>query len=211
MRKSKKKGNKKKEIIILSIIIVLLISLSTCGYLFYNSKILNINIKKNIEININEEKYNTDYIKSIKNGKILSKKELIDTSKLGKKKISIKVKDYFNRTKKYTYIVNIVDKEPPTIEFKNSISITEGEKVDLLKNVKAKDNSREDIKVEVVGDYDINKPNKYELYYVAKDSSNNEKKEKFTLEVKKKEVIITDNTNTTFTTSKGYKGEVKME
>ena len=207
--KKRIKSNKKKKITIFSIIFILIIGLFIGWYLFYKSKILIINIKKNIEININEEVYNTDYIKSINNGKLLSKKELIDTSVLGSKKITIKVKDYFNRKKNYTYTVNIIDKEPPTIEFKNSISITEGDKIDLLKDVKATDNSKEDIKVSIEGDYDINKPNKYELYYVAKDSSNNEKKEKFTLEVKKKEVVIVDNTNTTFTTSKGYSGEVK--
>ncbi len=212
MRSKKRiKRNKKKKIIIISIVSILLIILSICGYLFYKSKVLKVTFKNNIEININEEAYNTDYIKNIKNGKLITKKELIDTSKLGKKKINIKIKNYFNKEKNYSYIVNIIDKEPPIIEFKDKLSITEGEKIDLLKDIKAKDNSNEEIKVTVSGEYDINKPGNYELYYIAKDSSNNEKKEKFTLEVKKKEVIVNNSTpsDTTFTTSKGYNGYTK--
>ena len=90
-----KKRNKKKLIIILSIILLLLIILSICGYLFYKSKELKISFKKNIEININEEAYNTDYIKDIKNGTIISIKKALDTSKLGEQVINIKIKDYF--------------------------------------------------------------------------------------------------------------------
>ncbi len=210
--KRKKKRNKKKKLLIITLIAIILISLSIGGYLFFKSKILYVSFKKNIEININEEAYNTDYVKDIINGELISKKEKIDTSKLGEKKITIKVKDYFKKEKEYTYKVNIVDKEPPTIEFNSKLSTTEGTNIDLLKDVKAKDNSNEEIKVEVVGDYDINKPNTYELYYVAKDSSGNEKKEKFTLEVKKKPTVTeNNNTNpdTTFTTSKGFSGYTK--
>ena len=205
-----KKRNKKKLIIILSIILLLLIILSICGYLFYKSKELQISFKKNIEININEEAYNTDYIKNIKNGTIISIKKALDTSKLGEQVINIKIKDYFNRKKNYKYKIKVVDKEPPIIEYKDKLSTTEGNKIDLLKDVKVKDNSKEDIKVEVSGEYDFNKPGNYELYYIAKDSSNNEKREKFTLEVKKKEVVINNTINdTSFTTSKGFKGSIK--
>ena len=204
----KKRNNKKKITISIIAIIIIIITIST--YIFIKSKELKITIKDNIKININEKAYNTDYITKIKNGKLISVKEAIDTSKLGKKKISIKIKNYFNKEKIFSYTVNIIDKEPPTIEYKDKLSITEGNKIDLLKDVKAKDNSNEEIKVEVNGDYDINKPGTYELYYIAKDSSGNETKEKFTLEVKKKEVVINNNSNdTTLTTSKGYKGYIK--
>lgn len=204
----KKRKNKKKITISIIAIIIIIITIST--YIFIKSKELKITIKDNIKININEKAYNTDYITKIKNGKLISVKEAIDTSKLGKKKIFIKIKDYFKKEKIFSYTVNIIDKEPPTIELKDKISIIEGNKIDLLKDVKVKDNSNEEIKVEVNGDYDINKPGTYELYYIAKDSSGNETKEKFTLEVKKKEVVINNNSNdTTFTTSKGYKGYIK--
>ena len=206
----KKRKNKKKITISIIAIMIIIIIITISTYIFIKSKELKITIKNNIKININEKAYNTDYITKIKNGKLISAKEAIDTSKLGKKKIFIKIKDYFNKEKIISYTVIIIDKEPPTIEFKDKLSIIEGNKIDLLKDVKVKDNSNEEIKVEVNGDYDINKPGTYELYYIAKDSSGNETKEKFILEVKKKEVVINNNSNdTTFTTSKGYKGYIK--
>ena len=202
---------RKKKIIIFSIIIINLILIISIGILiFINSKNLKIILKKDRAININDKAYNTDFIKKVKNGRIISNKKLIDTSKLGDKKITIKIKNYFNKVNNFTYKVKIVDKIPPKIEFKNELSITEGTSIDLLKETRVTDNSQEEIKVSIEGNYDINKPNDYELYYIAKDSSGNETKEKFILKVKKKEISNTNNTqDRTFTTSKGYKGYTK--
>lgn len=207
MRKS---GYMKKKVILI-IILVLFISIIGGGLVFYNSKKLSYKIDKNIEVNILDKVYNTDYINKIKNGKLITKKKLIDTSKLGTTSVSLELKNYFNKTKKVTYKVKVVDKEAPVITFNNKLSVEEGTDIDLLKDVKAVDNSNEEIKVEVVGDYDIKTPNTYELEYVCKDSSGNEKREKFTLEVTKKVEVVapttSNSTNKTFTTSNGHKGQ----
>ena len=201
---------RKKKIIIFAIVLIVLIISTISIYLFIKSKELKVTTKKDIKININDKVYNTDYIIKVKNGTIIAKKQLIDTSKLGDKKITIKIKNYFNKTSNYTYKIKIIDQEPPKIEFKDKLSITEGTKIDLLKDIKVTDNSKEEIKTIVEGKYDINKPNNYELYYIAKDSSGNETKEKFVLEVKKKEITTANNSkDTTFTTSKGYSGYTK--
>lgn len=201
---------RKKKIIIFAIVLIVLIISTISIYLFIKSKELKVTTKKDIKININDKVYNTDYIIKVKNGTIIAKKQLIDTSKLGDKKITIKIKNYFNKTSNYTYKIKIIDQEPPKIEFKDKLSITEGTKIDLLKDIKVTDNSKEEIKAIVEGKYDINKPNNYELYYIAKDSSGNETKEKFVLEVKKKEITTANNSkDTTFTTSKGYSGYTK--
>lgn len=204
-----------KKKIILTLIIIFVISTISIGILFANSKKLKYKIDNNIEINILAKAYNTDFIKNIKNGKLISKKKLIDTSKLGTIKVSVTLKDYFKKNKTVTYKVKVIDKEPPTITFNNKLSVEEGNEIDLLKDVKVEDNSKEEIKVEVSGNYDLNTPNTYELEYVAKDSSGNEKKEKFTLEVtKKEEVQVSVTTPTTkktpdgtFTTSNGHTGK----
>ena len=200
-----------KKKVILIIIIVLFISIICGGVVFFNSKRMSYKIDKDIEVNIFDKVYNTDYIKKIKNGKLITNKKLIDTSKLGTTNVSLKLKNYFNKTKKVTYKVKVVDKEAPVITFNDKLSVEEGNDIDLLKDVKVEDNSREEIKVEVVGDYDIKTPNTYELEYVCKDSSGNEKREKFTLEVTKKPVVqapVSGNVNKTFTTSNGHKGQV---
>ena len=183
---------------------------------FIKSKELKVKINDNIKVNINDKIYNTDNLISIKNGTLITKKEKIDTSKTGKKQITIKIKDYFKKVKKYIYNVEIIDKEKPTIKYNEKISVEEGNEIDLLKDVSAEDNSKEEIKVEVKGEYDLNTPGTYELEYIAKDSSGNETKEKFTLEVTKKPEVIQKQQsggNTlkdgTFTTSNGHSGVIR--
>ncbi len=206
----KKIDNKKKTIIIISIVISIFLILGISGYLFYNSRKLKVNLVSDRVVNINDEVYNTDYIKSVKNGTIVSDKQLVDTSIVGKKKIVLKIKNYFNKIEKYTYDVDIVDREEPSIDYSDRLSTTEGIEIDLLDGVKANDNSNEEIDVTVEGEYDFNNVGEYELYYVAKDSSGNTTKEKFILEViKKKEVAQNISVDRTFTTSKGFKGYTK--
>ncbi len=200
------------------LLITLIIIGSICGvvYYIYSSKKLLVKINNNIEVSINTEAYNTDYIKVIANGEIITKKEQIDTTKVGEQVITIKVRDYFNKEKDYSYKLNVYDKESPTITFQKEHTTKYNTKIDLLKDVTATDNYNEEIKVNIEGEYDITKPGSYKLYYVAKDSTGNETKEEFTLTVKEKPVqSTTTNTTTTvpkdktFTTSKGFQGYTK--
>ena len=78
----------KKKIILTIIILVLVISI-VGAIMFINSKKLEVKITKEPKVLINTEKYNTDYIKKISNGTLITKKEKIDTSKLGNQKIKI--------------------------------------------------------------------------------------------------------------------------
>ena len=207
----------KKKVKVL-LVVVLIISIATIvGYNLYSSKTLLVKIDNNIEVSINEEVYNTDYIKVIANGEIITNKEKIDTTKVGEQIINIKVKDYFNKEKDYSYKLNIYDKEPPVITYTKEHITDYGKEVDLLKDVKVVDNSNETICVSIIGEYDINQSGTYKLYYLAKDSTGNEIKEEFTLTVKEKTVTKpTTNSTTTqpqpdkeFTTSKGFKGYTK--
>lgn len=199
---------KKKKILLVVIIFFMLIGLFTGIIYFINSKKTIVSLKKNRNVEINSEVYNLDFIDNINNGKIISEKKIIDTSHLGKKKIVIKIKNSFGKIKLYNYYVNVVDEESPAISFNGNLSTTVGTSIDLLKDVSVSDNSNEDIKVTVEGEYDFNKEGSYELYYVAQDSSGNEKKEKFTLTVNKKVAYNADNIKY-FTTSKGFSGYTK--
>ena len=205
----------KTKLIILLIIILIIGAISGVGYYFYSSKKLLVKIDNNIEVSINDDVYNIDYIKVIANGKIITKKEQLDTSKVGEQDIKIKVKDYFNNEKEYSYKLNVYDKESPTITFTKEHTTDYGKEIDLLKDVKVVDNSNEKIDISIEGEYDIKKSGTYKLYYVAKDSTGNETKEEFTLKVKEKPVQKPSTSNTTtqpdreFTTSKGFKGYTK--
>lgn len=202
----KKKINVKKIIVIF--IIAFIIILGIVGYLFYYSKRVNVNLVKNRKVEINSEVYNIDYIKGIKNGTIISDKEVVDTSILGKKKIILKIKNYFDKIEDYSYEIEIIDTIEPNIEYDDRLSTIVGTEIDLLNGVKVSDNSNEDIEISVEGEYDINTVGEYELYYIAKDSSGNIRKEKFVLEVTDKKDINSSNIRY-FTTSKGFKGYTK--
>jgi LAS superfamily LD-carboxypeptidase LdcB len=207
----------KKKVIFIIVLLCIIVSLSFGAYYIYSSKKLLVKIDNNIEVSINSEVYNTDYIKVIAHGKIITKKAKIDTTKVGEQVIKVKVQDYFKKEKDYTYKLNVYDKESPVITYTKEHTTDYGKKIDLLKDVKAVDNSNEIIEVSIEGKYDINKSGTYSLYYVAKDSTGNETKEPFTLKVKEKKVVSKPSTttqetkkeDTTFTTSKGFKGYTK--
>ena len=116
------------------------------------------------------------------------------------------------------FILSVVDREGPKIFFANHLETTRGKAIDLLAGVRATDNSGERITVSVEGSYDINKVGKYELKYVAYDSSMNKTEEAFTLQVKEAvstppsqppKVETGGSGTVTFTTSKGFHGEIR--
>lgn len=205
---------KKKKIIIISIIIIILIISSILIFLNYQE--MEVTIKEKIEVPLNSKLTNLDNITNLKNGQIITDEKTIDTSKIGEQKINISIKNKLGKVKEYHYTVNVYDDEKPSIIFSKELTIEEGENIDLLKDVKVEDNSQEKITPSVEGNYDINEPGKYQLYYIAKDSSDNEAKEEFTLIVKEKKKESSQNDSLsnpqetkTFTTSKGFKGVIK--
>lgn len=200
----------KKKVKIIIVISVLVVVILIIGGIYLNSKRLVLEYENNIEVDVNEKLYNLDAIKNIKNGKIITKRELVNTTKLGKVKVTFQVENFFKKRVKYKYIVNVVDKEAPKIIFRNELESEIGEEIDLLKDVTVEDNSKENIIPQVEGEYDINKSGDYKLYYIAEDTSGNKAKEEFILHIKEKNVEkqITSNDNqgaTFFTTSKGFK------
>ncbi len=210
-RKNSKKN--KKRVIILILLVVLFISASIGIVWYIKSKKLQVNYKKEITVLLGEELYNVDEI-DVKNGNIKTDREKIDTSKIGTTKITITIEDNFGQTHEYERTYIIEDKEGPKITFQEKIEAEYCAEVNLLKDVKATDNSKEEIEVKVEGEYDTCKPADYELYYVARDSSGNETKEKFALKVKEKYIAPKPSVAPTavdreFTTSKGFKGVTK--
>ena len=197
----------RKKIIIISIILLIIIIFLISFILFINYKSLKVTLKENNKVEINTKLYNIDMIDSVKNGKIISKKEKVDTSKLGKKTVKIKIKNFFNKKKDFAYNINIIDTNKPKIDSKDNFTVIEGDQLDLLGEVNVSDNSNEKISAKVEGEYDFNKVGSYKLKFVAKDSSGNETKKDFTLNVIKKEVV-SNISNSSFTTSKGFKGSV---
>ncbi len=206
-KKIKKKKNKKISIILFLLIIICLL---TFGYYFYNIYKQKITDKNSIKVifnnvletEINSEVYLKDYVKEIVNGKLVNGDEIIDTSKLGIKELNLFIKNKDGNEEKYNFKVTIIDSINPIIDASKELTSYIGNSIDLLKDVKVSDNSNEEINAKVVGEYDINKIGKYELRYEAVDSSGNKSEYDFILN------IVSDPSNRTFTTSKGFNGKV---
>ncbi len=192
----------KKKIIIIILLIIVLIS--GCLIFYYlNQPSVTLN-KKTIPLN---QETRLDEIILVKKGELVDNKK-INTKKLGQTKITVQVLDFIKRKHTYEFKIDIIDTEKPIINYQKEIKIEAGTKTDLLKNVTASDNSKEEIKVTVDGKYDLNKAGEYKIYYIAKDASGNEAKEEAKLTVTAKSNsanIVTKN----FTTSKGFKGVTK--
>lgn len=200
MKKYRKSKKKKILIFIIITLIILLIILSLFLYIQNKNKLVVI-LKDELKAEINSEVVTKAFVKEVKNGKITNDNEKIDTSVLGKKKVVLLI-DKNNKQIKYEFNIDVIDTTKPEIIAKDEITIHLGDEIDLTKDIKVSDNSLEDIKIKVDGDYDLNKVGKYNLKYIASDSSNNETTYDFILNV------IEDPNNKTFTTSKGYLAKV---
>ena len=103
------------------------------------------------------------------------------------------------------------DKEAPIITVDN-ITIIEGDSVDLISKASVSDNADKNVKLEVSGDYDINKVGTYNITYKATDFANNSSTKDITLTVEAKPKSTPTNPQikrVDFTTSKGFNAYIE--
>lgn len=212
-RNLKKKIRVKNKWLLISIllVVILIVSLISAAVFIFSKKLV-LEYDKIVELSINEKYNSLDSIKKIENGKIITKNKKIDTSKIGEQKINFEVEDCFKRKSKYKYTIKVIDTKKPVIKFKKELVTEVGTKIDLLKDVFVTDNSKEKIKPTIEGEYDFDKAGEYKLYYIAKDSSENEAKEEFLLKVNERKIEkrvdnsskASSNNSSEKKTSKGY-------
>lgn len=187
---------KKFLIVIFSLILVIFLGL------FTYTNLVKTNIKtRNTDILINKEYIIDDFIEEVSKGIILNKDEKVMFDSLGENEVKIFYKEKYNnfiskiafwkdiKEKEYVLKVNVKDNEIPEINGNEKITITVGDKVDLIKDVKVTDNSKEEIIPTVEGEYDLKKAGTYKLKYKAVDSSNNTAYKDFELIVKEKKIV----------------------
>lgn len=153
-------------------------------------------LKEELNFEINSELSLLSLVSEDNKVKVVSEDEIVDTSTLGEKELVIKYLDN-DQEKEQHFKINIVDTTNPTIEFQKEVSTIAGTKIDLLKNVKVSDNSKEEIKATIEGDYNFDTEGTYNLKYVAVDSSNNRTEEEFVLKVNKKQANPSNNNSNT--------------
>lgn len=200
----KRKKSKKKKILIISLVSVFIILLGVFIYFATSSDIFTYKDKITIEVGediptIKDYLYkNNDKIKDI------TWKDIDNSdSKIYKVGTYIGTFTYKGEEKEVKLIVK--DTKSPEINGVKDIEVLAfTTKPDLLSEITADDNSKEEIKVEVKGEYNIEIPGEYNLSYVAKDSSGNEIIKEFKVIVKENENVKISKTSKGNTIKKYY-------
>lgn len=142
----------------------------------------------NIEVNVYSQKKVSDFISSIK-GKVITN-DKINTEHLGKQKVDFIYENEKGEKRTGIINVNIVDQEEPLVWLSNSYNIKVGSKIDLNEEILCADNYDSKPNCRIEGEYDLNTAGVYNLTYVATDSSDNEEKVSFKLNVYEPEPMI---------------------
>ena len=176
----------KKRLIIIIIVIFGILLLSIGGYFLYRFirvKTAKIEIKlvENLDADFADTLRVSSFIESI-NGKIVDDYYL-DTDSLGKKKVNFQYVNDDGIKLKYSYEINVVDKEAPLIWLGKSYNVTKGSEDNLLEKIMCGDNYDKNPVCVIEGDYDLNSVGSYKLVFKATDSNGNISEKKFTLNV----------------------------
>lgn len=177
--------NKKKIIIIISIVVGILL-LSTGGYFLYKyirvkTAKVEVKLSEKLEANFADTLRVSSFIESI-NGKIVDD-YVIDTGKLGKKTINFEFVNEDGIKIKYSYVIDVVDKEAPLIWLGKSYNVTKGSEDYLLDKIMCGDNYDNNPKCYIEGEYNLDEVGSYKLVFKAEDSNGNKAEKKFTLNV----------------------------
>lgn len=160
----------KKRYLIIGLLILLL---SGCGYDEYE-------MPKDAYININDKTYEVydmnaklyDLI-SDNNVEVLSDNDSLDTTKLGKNKVTLSYK-YKRRKYKYDINYNVVDTTKPIFLYApENITIYNGDEINFCDNLNFADNYDNEVKCDVEGEFNNTVNGTYNLKYIITDINDN--------------------------------------
>ena len=171
----------KKIVITISIVFILIIALA--AYVMIDNMLLfdNSIVKdKNFVLDVHK-KEKLSKILNVKE-KILDDRELF-FEEIGEKEIPFVYLNKNNKKRQAKIKINIIDNIKPLVFGANYFKTYKGIKKDYTKNFLVLDNYDREVKKEIEQDIDIEKIGKYKLILKATDSSKNETKKEFTVEV----------------------------
>ncbi len=164
-------------------VLFLLLFLTGCGYDVYE-------MPEDVYINLNENKFpvyeehTSMELVNDTNAEILSEDTKLKNDLVGE---YIYTLDYKYKKRKYKYDItyNVVDITAPVfIGASNSLTTLLNDETDICSKIVYGDDYDNKPECEIIGEYDINAIGVYkDLEYVIRDSSNNENKKTFTLNV----------------------------
>lgn len=154
-------------------------------------KIVNIKMR---EVEVYSDVMLSDLITSM-NGHLIKDKKINTDEQLGSYEV---VFDYINDDNikvNYSFSINVVDKTPPMISKPNVYNVNVNYDGNIEKDLFCGDNYDDNPKCYIEGEYDISKIGKYNVTFVGVDSSNNESRHNFVLNVREKPKSSTSNNN----------------
>ena len=171
-----------------SIVFLLLILFVVTGCNKHDDVLLSFKQDSFIEVNTN---HTIEELIGINKGTIINGDEIVNSKKVGNTKVIVKIKDQDDSIFSKTIDLNVIDTIPPVVENIRDLMVFENDSVDLFSNLEITDNSNDEVKKEIYGEYDISKEGTYNLQYVIKDQNGNETIKNFKLTVKKKNILNT--------------------
>lgn len=99
---------KKKISIILNVVIAMFLG---GAFLYVYNLEPEVVLKDNLRIVQNDKVYNDYFVEKVVNGEVISKKEIIDSSDLGKKQLVLKVKNDFNKEFEFSFLIEVVEEK----------------------------------------------------------------------------------------------------
>ena len=174
---------KKYVIMGISLIVVIICSIWIYQYFRIKNAKIEVVLEDNLNVEFLDKVKVSDFIKSI-NGKIIDD-YIIDTTEIGKQKISFKFINDENIQVEYSYDIEVIDSIPPLVWLNNSYNVNVGSDDTLIQDILCGDNYDSNPICQIVGEYDLNEVGSYNLVFKATDSSGNITEKEFVLNVKK--------------------------
>lgn len=150
-----------------------------------------------------EEIYVKDFIKDIR-GTVLDNYR-IDTNEVGERQVTLVYENRYGFKVYKKFVIEVKDVIAPTVVVSNPYTVEIGSIDNLMDTIFCADDYDDDVKCNIVGEYDLEKQGKYDLKVVATDKSDNITMREFTLNVieKKKETSSNkENTEEEYTSFK---------
>lgn len=176
---------KQKRLRVLILILVgILLIISGCVYALTRPPKLDTTGYKvidNVKVNVYSKAKVKEFIESM-NGKLITNNN-INTKKLGEQEVKFIYENENGQERMGVFNIDVVDEEKPLVWLSSSYSTPVGTDINFEEEIFCADNYDSNPTCKVEGTYDINTPGSYKLTYVAVDSSNNETRLPFTLNV----------------------------
>ncbi len=177
----KRRTESLKEIVVIVLLIIAIFFVALFIYFNLFGTASRISLADNLTAEINSQTMASDFIESIRGGTIKND-TVVDTSELGKRKISLTL-DFDGSERDYDFDIEVVDTTPPTIDMEDSFTLLAGSAFDADAEAAVTDNSGSEVKVTLDGEVDTGRSGTYSVKLTAADPSGNTAEKSLTVNV----------------------------